>query len=133
MKILDFDCKVEAFCTINPSEDPEKVKEAISNVLSDIEIHSSNNSLKATSENLETLSHIFDVIHSRKTLQVYRRSLKKNCSNDSTWFYLNKQAASANVVVLCDEAEESPLGPIKIILTSNRIEDVIDWLVSPEQ
>jgi len=130
MEIPDFDCKIEAFCSINPSEDPEKVKEAISNVLSDIEIHSSNNSIKATSENLETLSHIFDVIHSRKTLQVYRRNLKKNCGNDSTWFYLNKQAASANVVVLCDEAEESPLGPIKIILTSNRIEDVIDWLVS---
>jgi len=32
--------------------------------------------------------------------------------------------------VLCDEAEESPLGPIKIILTSKSIEQIIDWLVS---
>jgi len=42
---------------------------------------------------------------------------------------LNKQAALANTIVLCDEPEESPLGPIKIILTSKGIEQIIDWLV----
>ncbi|MCH7967665.1 MAG: hypothetical protein IH841_00160 [Thaumarchaeota archaeon] len=130
MQIPDFECKIDAFCTINPSEDPPKVKEAISNVLPRIEIHISNNSLKATSQNLEVLSNIFDVIHSRKTHRVYRRCLTKNRRDDSTWLYLNKQAAYANTVVLCDEAEESPLGPIKIILTSKSIEQIIDWLVS---
>jgi predicted RNA binding protein with dsRBD fold (UPF0201 family) len=54
----------------------------------------------------------------------------RNMTNDSTWFYLNKQAAFANVITLCDEADESPLGPIKIVLHSKNIEDVIDWLVS---
>ena len=133
MQIPDFKCKIDAFCTINPSEDPSKVKEAISNVLPIIEIHTNNNSLKATSQNLEVLSNIFDVIHSRKTHRVYRRCLTKNRRDDSTWFYLNKQAAYANTVVLCDEAEESPLGPIKIILTSKSIEQIIDWLVSKDQ
>jgi|TARA_Y100000815_G_scaffold61902_1_gene50225 predicted RNA binding protein with dsRBD fold (UPF0201 family) len=51
-------------------------------------------------------------------------------AKDSTWFYLNKQAAFANVIALCDEADESPLGPIKVVLHSKNIEDVIDWLVS---
>jgi predicted RNA binding protein with dsRBD fold (UPF0201 family) len=49
---------------------------------------------------------------------------------DSTWFYLNKQAAFANVIALCDEADESSLGPITVVLHSKNIEDVIDWLVS---
>tara|TARA_B100001750_G_scaffold182781_1_gene151475 strand:- start:172 stop:339 length:168 start_codon:yes stop_codon:yes gene_type:complete len=49
---------------------------------------------------------------------------------DTTWFYLNKQAAFANVITLCDEEAQSPLGPIKVVLHSKNIEDVIDWLVS---
>ena len=133
MQIPDFKCKIDAFCTINPSEDLSKVREAISNVLPRMKIHNSNNSLEATSQNLEVLSNIFDAINSRKTYRVYRRCLTKNRRDDSTWLYLNKQAAYANTVVLCDEAEESPLGPIKIILTSKSIEQIIDWLVSEDQ
>ena len=46
------------------------------------------------------------------------------------WFYLNKQAAFANVITLCDEEDQSSLGPIKIVLHSKDIANVIDWLVS---
>ncbi len=132
MKIPDFNCKIDVYCTINPSEDQTKVKQAISNILPDIEIQINDDSLKATSQNLETLSNIFEVIHSHKIQRVYRRFLNNNLRNDSTWFYLNKQAAFTNMVSLCDEAEESPLGPIKIVLTSKNIEDIIDWLVSED-
>ena len=48
---------------------------------------------------------------------------------NSAWFYLNKQAAFVEKVVLCEEAEESPLGPLKLILTSSNIDLVIDALV----
>jgi hypothetical protein len=54
----------------------------------------------------------------------------RNMTEDSTWFYLNKQAAFANVITLCDEVGESSLGPITVVLRSKNIEDVIDWLVS---
>ena len=130
MKIPDFNCKIDAYCTINPSEDQTKVEQAVSNILPDVEIQINNDSLKATSENLKTLSNIFEVIHSRKTQRVYRLFLNNNLRNDSTWFYLNKQAAFSNSIALCDNEEESPMGPIKIVLTSKNIEDVIDWLVS---
>jgi hypothetical protein len=130
MNIPDFNCKIDVYCTINPSEDQTKVEQAISNILPDIEIQINDDSLKATSQNLETLSNIFEVIHSHKIQRVYKRFLNNNLRNDSTWFYLNKQAAFSNTVSLCDEAEESPLGPIKIVLTSKNIEEIIDWLVS---
>jgi len=129
MKIPDFNCKIDAYCTINPSEDQTKVEQAISNILPDVEIQINDDSLKATSQNLETLSNIFEVIHSRKIQRVYKRFLNNNLRNDSTWLYLNKQAAFSNTISLCDEAEESPLGPIKIVLTSKNIEDIINWLV----
>lgn len=130
MRIPNFDCKIDAYCTINPSEDQTKVEQAISNILPEIEIQITGDSLNGMSENVETLSNIFEVIHNRKIQRVYRRFLNNNLRNDSTWFYLNKQAAFSNIVALCDEADESPLGPIKIVLTSKNIEDVIDWLVS---
>ena len=129
MKTPDLNCKIDVYCIINPSEDQTKVEQAISNILPDIEIQINEDSLKATSQNLETLSNIFEVIHTRKIQRVYRRFLNNNLCNDSTWFHLNKQAAFSNTVSLCDEAEESPLGPIKIVLTSKNIEDIIDWLV----
>ena len=88
------------------------------------------NSLVANSNNYESLTKIYEAMRSRKTKSAYRRHLMRNMTEDSTWFYLNKQAAFANVTVLCGEADESPLGTIKVVLHSTNIEDVIEWLVS---
>ena len=87
-------------------------------------------SLVANSNNYESLTRVYETMRSRKSKSAYRRLLMRNMTNNSTWFYLNKQAAFANVIALCDEADESPLGPIKVVLHSKNIEDVIDWLVS---
>ena len=130
MKIPNITCKIEAYCTINPSEDPQKVENAITNILTDVDVKINKDSLKATSKNLESLRRIYETIHSRKTQRTYRRQLNQNLTDDSTWFYLNKQAAFAKAVALCSEADESPLGPIKIIIISKNIEQIIEWLIS---
>ena len=130
MKSLDVDCKVSAYCTINLSEDVNKVRTSLSNVLIDVDEKLTGDSLVANSDNYESLTKIYETIRSRKTKSAYRRHLMRNMTEDSTWFYLNKQAAFADVTVLCDEANESPLGPIKVVLHSTNIEDVIEWLVS---
>ena len=129
MKSLDVDCKVSAYCTINASEDVNKVRTSLSNVLTDMDEKLTGDSLVANSNNYESLTKIYETIRSRKTKSAYRKHLMRNMTEDSTWFYLNKQAAFADVTVLCDEADESPLGPIKVVLHSTNIEDVIEWLV----
>ena len=130
MRSLNVDCKISAYCTINASEDINKVRTAVLNVLTDMDEKITGDSLVANSNNYESLTKIYETMRSRKTKSAYRRHLMRNMTEDSTWFYLNKQAAFANVTVLCDEADESPLGPIKIVLHSKNIEDEIDWLVS---
>ena len=130
MKSLDTDCKISVYCTINESEDANKVRTAVSNILTDMDEKIIDNSLVANSNNYESLAKIYETMRSRKTKSAYRRHLMRNMTEDSTWFYLNKQAAFANVIALCDEEDQSPLGPIKIVLHSKNIEDVIDWLVS---
>ncbi len=128
MSIPKTACIVTVTTTVNPSENISKIKKAILNIFSDAHIEITNGIVKATT-NIDSLSTIHDVISSRKTQKTYRRHLNRNLIDDSTWFYLNKQAAFSNVIALCDEADESPLGPIKIILKSKNIEKIIEWLV----
>ena len=131
MKIPDIACKIEAYGAVNPSEDKDKVRVAISNVILDADYEYKEGSLKATTIDLHSLSKIQETISSRKVNRVYRRQMRFNTKGDTTWFYLNKQAAHANVIAICEEAEESPMGPIKVILHSRNLEKVIDWL-APE-
>ena len=130
MEFPNINCRIDAYCSIYPSENPQKVEQAVSNVLDGMNFKTNNESLNATSKNLESLSKIYEIIHSRKSQKNYRRQLNQNLLGDSTWFYLNKQAAFSNVIALCSEAEESPLGPIKVILNSKNIDRVIEWLIS---
>lgn len=129
MKIPNVSCKIDAYCLINTSEDPKKVKQALTNILVGVNVKIENNSIIATSKNLESLQKIHETIRSHQFQNTYRRQLNQNLTNETTWFYLNKQAAFANVVALCSESEESPLGPIKIILNSKNIDRVIEWLI----
>ena len=122
-------CKIEAYAAVNPSEDPEKVQQAISNVLQDMNYKYENGSIKGLANDLQPLSKIYDTIKSRKSTKTYRRQMRYNLQGDTTWFYLNKQAAFVDVIALCEEAEESPLGPIKILLHSKNIEKIMEWLV----
>ncbi len=128
MKIPKISCKIEAYGAVNPSEDPDKVRQAVSNVILDADYVYKDGSIKATSRDLHSLSKIQETIQSRGVSKVYRRQMRFNTSEDTTWFYLNKQAAFVDVVAICEEDQESPMGPIKVILHSENIQEVIDWL-----
>ena len=121
---------IQIFCQINPSEDPEKVKSAVNNIFPDIELDVSDSDLSGETSDIQILSQISKSIHEKNTKNTYQRILKKNSDGDSTWFYLNKQSAFVNTVALCSEANESSLGPIKIILRSNDVEQLIDSITN---
>ncbi len=130
MKIPSVSCKIEMFCSVNPSEDPKKIEKAISNIFTNSTIKTETFSISAQSKNLKSLEIIYETIHTKQSQKIYRRNLEKNLENDTTWFYLNKQAAFVEKIAICEEADESPLGPIKVILTSSNIDRIIDWFVS---
>jgi len=129
VRLPDVTCKIEAYAAVNPSEDPEKVRLAVSHVLLDASYKYEDGSIKATSKDLQSLAKIYDTIRSRRVIRAYRRQMRFHTHDTTTWFYLNKQAAFVDVIAICEEAEESPMGPIKIIMHSEEIQKVIDWLV----
>jgi len=130
MKIPSVSCKIEMFCPVNPSEDPKKIEKAILNIFPYSTIKTGNFSLSSQSNELKSLEKIYETIHTKQSQKIYTRNLEKNLENDTTWFYLNKQAAFVEKIVICEKSDESPLGPIKVILTSSYIDRIIDWIVS---
>jgi predicted RNA binding protein with dsRBD fold (UPF0201 family) len=129
MRIPSISCKIEITSSINPSEDPKKVETAILNIFPNAKLKIENFSIISNSKDLNLLEKIYDVIHSNQSQKIYQRQLEKNLKDDSTWLYLNKQAALVGIVALCEEADESPLGPIKVVLTSSNIDSILDWLI----
>jgi uncharacterized protein len=115
---------------INPSEELEKVNFAIKNVFPNSNFILKDNKLHLSTEKLEDLKKIKDQIRSRSTISVLKKVLYKNQNIDITWFLLNKQAAFSGVVVVAEEEDESPLGPIKITIKNRDIEEIIAWFES---
>ena len=129
MKVPNIDCKIIIHASINISEDPEKVRHAISNILPFDEITPEESFVSAKSNDIASLEKIYETIHSKQSQNIYRRNLEQNINDNATWFYLNKQAAYAGKIAICKDEDESPLGPIKVTLQSPDIERLIDWLV----
>ena len=121
---------IQVSCEIHPSEDPDKVKIAVSNIFPEIDLEVSDSDVSGKTNDIDILSQVTKSIHEKNTKNTYQRILRKNNDGESTWFYLNKQAAFVNIVALCSEANESSLGPIKIILRSNDVEQLIDSITN---
>jgi uncharacterized protein len=115
---------------INPSEELEKVNFAIKNIFPNSNFILKDNKLHLSTKKLEDLKKIKDQIRSRSTISVLKKVLYKNQNIDITWFLLNKQAAFSGVVVVAEEEDESPLGPIKITIKNRDIEEIIAWFES---
>ena len=129
LKIPNINCKIEMSCPLNPSEDPAKVEKAIANIFPYSIIKYENFTMFAQSKELRSFEKIYETIHTNQSQKIYSRNLENNLENDTTWFFLNKQAAFVERVAICDEPEESPLGPIKVTLISSNIDGIIDWII----
>jgi hypothetical protein len=124
----EIEIKVEA--SVNPSEDPQKVIAAIENVVEKCypEFRYGSRAV-GRARGFEPLSLIYEQVRSRSAMGVLRRMLLDNRSGDTTWFYLNKQAASVGIAAVIEDEQESPLGPITVTLDCEELDSLVDWLV----
>lgn len=120
--------KVEA--PVNPSEDPQKVVGAVESVIERCSPEFRYGSrVVGRGAGSEPFSLLYEQIRSRSAMGVLRRMMLDNRAGDSTWFLLNKQAATAGIAAVIEDEQESPLGPIRVTVSCEELDSVIDWLV----
>ncbi|MEW5839986.1 RNA-binding domain-containing protein [Nitrososphaera sp.] len=122
------DVKVEA--AVNPSEDPQKVIDAVASVVGGCSPEFRYGSrVMGRAQGADSLSKIYEQVRSRSAMGVLRRMMLDNRAGTGTWFLLNKQAAAAGIVVVIEDEQESPLGPIRVSINCEELDALTDWLV----
>tara|TARA_B100000749_G_C18136350_1_gene345960 strand:- start:20 stop:430 length:411 start_codon:yes stop_codon:yes gene_type:complete len=129
MNIMKNNLTVRVETYLSLSEDYNKVLLSLNNITCNCQFTLNNNIIYSENSNLNSLVKIFNQIRDKQTFSILRRLLNKNKYGNQTWFLLNKQAAFMNKVVLCEDESDSPLGPIKIILESDAIDNLINSLI----
>jgi len=123
--------KIRALTRCHPTEDPQKIAKALSTIIDgkvEQESFGEDNYLFIQRTNYSALEKLYEQIRKQKILDVARKALRRGMIENSTVFFLNKQAAFAGKINFCDERGESPLGPIRIEIEDDDLARLIDWL-----
>lgn len=123
---------ITAEAVVNPTEDPEKVKHALQNIIlnpafDEISLEGER-LLVARAEGKEGLTNLYKLLRQQRILDAARRVMFRGIDGNSITFHLNKQVASVGHISFCQPEAESPLGPIKIVITCEEPEALIEWL-----
>ena len=84
-----------------------------------------------TSNNIDSLSTVYEQARSRRSVSVLRRMLINNVVGNTTYFLLNKQAAAVGAVALIVRESESTLAAESRQVQCQPIQEFIDWLTYP--
>ena len=116
--------------SLAPSEDPGKVLAAVEFVLGEVDrvVEKGARQVKVESTAGGALDVFHDQLRDRKVRGAARKRLLTGRSGRVTTVMLNRQAAAAGVVALCDSEGESPLGPLYLTVESDALDEIIQWL-----
>ena len=117
---------------INFTEDPEKIRRAVENILGNAEFEikpqSRGSLFIATAKGIDGLTKFQNLLRRDRIRDAARGVLFKGLSGKSIVFYLNKQVAYVGHVSFSQPIAESPLGPIKVQIHCDNPRELIEWL-----
>jgi hypothetical protein len=117
---------------INPTEDEEKVRTAINNVLGaasiTIQPFAKGSVLIAEAKGKDSLMKLRNLLHNDRIRDASRRLLFKSIRGNKINFFLNKQVAYAGHISFSEETAESPLGPIRFSIETDDPVALVEWL-----
>jgi len=110
-------------CPVFPSEDPEKVRQAVLNIFPDAVLDISDDRISSASAGME---HFGNQIRRQRILDTARSVLMRGRRGERSFFYLNKQAAFAGKISFVEE--KAVLGTIKVTVEAEDITSFIEML-----
>ncbi|MCL5876781.1 MAG: hypothetical protein M1540_03105 [Candidatus Bathyarchaeota archaeon] len=117
---------------VNPTEDEEKVRTAINNVLCNAAIivkpAQRGSTLFAEAKGQDSLTNLRKMMRNDRIRDAARRLLFKSTRGNTISFFLNKQVAYAGHVSFSEETAESPLGPIRFKIETDNAPQLVEWL-----
>jgi predicted RNA binding protein with dsRBD fold (UPF0201 family) len=123
---------VQVEADVNPTENEDKVKCAVENVFSSLELEAKpqrqGSLLIGRGKGMDSLATLYNLLRREKIRDAARRVLYGGLSGKSIVFYLNKQVAYVGHVSFSNPFGESPLGPIKVEIHCDDPLELIDWL-----
>jgi predicted RNA binding protein with dsRBD fold (UPF0201 family) len=126
------DIRVHVEVEVNPTEDLEKVKEAVENIFGTVTFKVKSRTwgqlLIAKTKGTEGLIKLKDILARERIRAAARKVLRGGMDENSVTFYLNKQVAYAGHISFSQKTAESPLGPITVKISCSNPREVIEWL-----
>lgn len=114
---------------INLTEDINKVKNSIKNIISEkITINTTDKEILIESD-VTLLDNIHKLVKTNKLEEVTVNILNKNKTEGRLLFYVNKQAAFHNKFHIIDE-NMSPLDDIEVLIETSNPDSIIKWITS---
>jgi predicted RNA binding protein with dsRBD fold (UPF0201 family) len=127
---------VTLWADVKPTEDLEKVKQALLNLcppaLIEVIRDSKNTiTLKGYATGPESIATFAKKFREQRILEAVRQQLLKSVQNNELFFAVQRQAAFVNRFHLCDLTDYTAMGPIRVEMRANNIRDVIDHISPP--
>ncbi|MGZ4850813.1 MAG: RNA-binding domain-containing protein [Candidatus Bathyarchaeia archaeon] len=117
---------------VNPTESEEKIKAAINNILGNaiitIEPTEKSSLLTGEAKGQDSLIKLRNMLRSDRIRDAARKALFRSTKGENIVFCLNRQVAFAGHVSFSEETGESPLGTIRVTITSDNPSQLIEWL-----
>jgi predicted RNA binding protein with dsRBD fold (UPF0201 family) len=127
---------VKLWAVIHPTENQKKMQQAFENLCPPIVSEFKEDSefgvvLIGTATGPESVTTFAKKFRDQRILEAVRQRLLKSLQNGSVVFGMQRQAAYMNRFHLSDLDDYSAMGPIRVEIHADNIQDVIDYISPP--